>query len=86
MITTPEENDAVNAAEEIIMIESEQANMEAIFRQMALLGVALNRWRELMADGGYSQEWVEETAMTVFHKIFPPFVPDFGMGHDHDDD
>lgn len=91
-VQTPEPPDdeaareALRQAEEIITSEAEQINVEAIFQLAIRVGVMLNKWRELMIEGKFTEEWVEGTSMTLFHKFFTPWYPPYGEEHDHDDD
>lgn len=88
-VTTPTPDDegakeALREAEEIIKSESEQINVEVIFQLACRVGVMLNGWRKLMIEGGFTEEWVQDTSMTLFYKFFSPWYPPFGEDHDHD--
>lgn len=88
-VSTPDPDDgaaeALRQIEEIVASESEQISVETIFILAIRVGVALNKWRELMIEGGFSNEWVQDASMTLFHKFFAPWYPPFPHGDDDDD-
>lgn len=83
--TSDDDNEAVKAAEEIINSEAEQVNVEGVFSLAVRVGVMLNNWRKLMVEGGFSEEWVQDASMTIFHKFFNPWYPPYGEDDDDDD-
>ncbi len=82
---TPDENDenakaVLAAAAAVIESEQEQVNVEAIFKLAFRVGVGLKGWRKLMLDpeaqgesSVFPEQWVDETAMIIFHKFFKPY-------------
>lgn len=88
------ENDAVKAAENIVLIEAEAAALEATFVFAMKVGLWLKKWRAEMTrsddeegDGAdvFTEEWTEHAAMTLFEKFFQPFYPPFPHMKDYDD-
>lgn len=84
--TSDDENEALKQANEIIASESESINVETIFVLAIRVGLALTNWRAMMIEGGFSEEWVQNASMTLFHKFFAPWYPPYGERDDDDDD
>lgn len=82
---TPDDNDenakaVLNEAENIIANEREVINVEEIFKLAYRVGVGLKGWRKLMTDpttqgaeAAFPEQWVDETAIIIFHKFFKPY-------------
>lgn len=67
----------MSRAESLLSNAKTSANVEIIMNAAVQIGAWLNAWRKQMDEGGYSDEWIEDQASTLFHQFFEPFVPKF---------
>lgn len=76
-------DEVIFQVEKIIEGASDDVNLESLFTIVYKVGAYLNMWRKLMSgteeEPGFSAEWVEETAMTLFHRYFQPWTPPPGL-------